>query len=97
MTLDVPDLRGRRVKATILYDVAGWRIRKATPILYDVGVRDDGTVGRVRAPPGKIECVCVDPDDRNHTVTCILQYPDHIATERVTVMRRSLVNLRRYD
>ena len=93
--MSYPDLRGRRVKATILYDVAGWRIRKAAPILYKVGIREDGTAGRVRAEPGWFECICVDPNDGVHTVTCLLRL-DQVATARVELRKRTVVNLNRF-
>jgi hypothetical protein len=94
--MDVPDLRGRRIKYGIMRYGMGWRVRKATPILYVVGVRPDGTVGRMRNPyPGEVSCVIVHPDDPSITHRCTFTYPDHFAVERVHLKQRTLVNLDR--
>ncbi len=94
--MDIPDLRGRRIAYGISRYGMGWRVRKATPILYVIGVRPDGTVGRMRNPtPNDIHCVIVNPNDASDTFRGIFTYPGHFAVERVIPRRRQVVDLNR--
>ena len=98
-----PNLKGRRIKWTCQRATRGWKILSSTPILYEVGVLPDGAAGRVRAEPGKVACVCQDPDAPSFTMHVIHNYPDDIAKERVELKRegsrnrRFYLDLSRYD
>jgi len=86
-----PDLTGYVVRDDdgYCYMHRGWRVLSSRAVEYDVGIRNDGKVGSVRAKAGKVVCVLQDPCNERCTFSCVLQYPDDfkVKRERVLLLR----------